>query len=68
MYPGTTDCFRFCSTYSYIADGMRITGLIHVWCACGLLQGLHVDAVHVVHLGHSPLTLTHLMHAYQPKI
>jgi len=39
-----------------------MTRLIHVLCACGLLWGLHGDAVLLDHSGHSPLTLTHLFH------
>ena len=61
MYPFTTDCNRLSSTYSYVAQGMRMTRLIHVLCACGLLRGSHGDAVLVNHSGHSPLTFTHLM-------
>jgi hypothetical protein len=70
MYPGTTDCYKLCSTYSYVANDMRMARFIHVLCACGLLQGLHGGAVLVIHLGHShsPLTLTHLIHEYQPGI
>ena len=47
---------------------MRMTRLIHVLCACGLRWGLHGGAVLVDHLGHSPLTLTHLIHEYHIDI
>ena len=40
---------------------MRMTCLIHVLCAFGLLRGSHGGEVLVDHSGHSPLTLTHLM-------
>jgi len=68
MYPGTTDCYKLYSMYAYVADGMRMSCLNHVLCACGLLQGSHGGAVLVVHLGHSPLTSTHLIHEYHVDI
>jgi hypothetical protein len=68
MCSGTTDCARLSSTYSYVSHGIRMTCLIHVLCACGLLQGSHGDAVLVDHLGYSPLTLTHLIHEYHVNI
>ena len=43
--------------YSYVAHCMRMTHLI-----------LYADAVLVDHLGHSPLTLTHLFHEYHDDI
>ena len=45
-----------------------MTHLIHVLCACGLLQGSHGGAVLLDHSGHSPLTLTHLIHEYHVDI
>ena len=68
MCSGTTDCDRMSSRYSYVAHGIIMTRLIHVLCACGLLWGSHGDAVLVDHSGHSPLTLTHLIHAYHDNI
>jgi hypothetical protein len=62
MYSFTTDCNRLVATYSYVACGIIMTRLIHVLCACGELWGSHGDAVLVDHLGHSPLTSTHLIH------
>jgi hypothetical protein len=62
MYPFTTDCNRLITTYSYVACGIRLTRLIHVLHACGLLRGSHGDAVLLDHSDHSPLTLTHLIH------
>jgi hypothetical protein len=64
----TTDCNRMSATYSYVACGIIMTRLIHVLCACGLLQGLHGGAVLVDHLGHASLTLTLLMHEYHVNI
>jgi hypothetical protein len=42
--------------------------LIHVLCASSQLWGLHGGAVLVDHSGHSPLTLTHLIHEYHDDI
>jgi hypothetical protein len=68
MIPFTTDWNRLISTYSYVAGGIRMTRLIHVLCACGLLQGSHGGAVLFDHVSHSPLTLTHLIHEYHVDI
>jgi len=62
MYPFATDCNRLTTTYTYVACGIIMSHLIHVLCACGLLQGLDGGAVLVDHSDHFPLTLTHLMH------
>ena len=68
MYPFTSEWNRLSATYSYVAGGVRMTCLIHVLCACGLLQGLHGCAVLLDHSGHSPLTLTHLIYEYHVDI
>ena len=59
MHPFTTGCNRLSATYSYLAGGIKMTRLIHVLCACGLLQGSHGGAVLVDHSGHwsDPKTL-----------
>jgi hypothetical protein len=70
MCSGTTDCYRLCSTYSYLAYSMRMTSLIHVLCACGLLQGLHGGSCpapappfgHVIHIN------THHIRKYHADI
>jgi len=51
MYPFTTDCNRLIATSSYVACGIRMTRLIHVLCACGLIRGSHGDAVLLDHSG-----------------
>ena len=68
MYPFTTDCNKLSATYSYVVGGIRMTRLIHVLCACGQPWGLHGCAVLMDHSGHSPLTLTHLIHEYHVDI
>ena len=42
--------------------------LIHVLCALSQLWDLHSGAVLLDHSGHSPLTLTHLIHEYHDDI
>ena len=69
MCSGTQDFYRLCSPFSYVAAAVRMTCLIHVLCASSHLLVLHGGGGGLVlQTGHSPLTLTHLMHEYQPNI
>ena len=50
---------RLIAMYSFVAGDIRMTHLIHVLCACGLLQGSHGGVV---------LHLTHLIYEYHVHI
>ena len=58
----------FWPTGSYVAHGMRMTVSSMFFVLIGTLLGLHGGASLVVHSGHPPHTVTHLIHDYDVDI